>query len=120
MCGMCGIVLEGGNADELGKIVSRMAATLGHRGPDATGVCVGEGWAAGHTRLAIIALTDGSQPMSDERGFTITYNGELYNYRELRLELEADGEVFRTASDTEVVLRAYIPLFPSWPPRFTR
>src|SRR5260370_21699603 len=102
MCGICGIVLEGGSADELGEIVSRMAATLGHRGPDATDKCVGEGWAAGHTRLAIIALADGSQPMSDERGFTITYNGELYNYRELRLELEDDGEVVRTESETVV------------------
>ena len=106
MCGICGVFVER-RPSELHDIVSTMTSALSHRGPDAQGINIGERWAIGHARLSIIALADGAQPMSDERGFTISYNGELYNYRELRSELEADGEIFRTGSDTEVVLRAY-------------
>ena len=107
MCGICGIFIAGRSDCELRQIVTNMAATLAHRGPDGVGVCGGSGWALGHRRLSIIDLANGFQPMSDERGLTITYNGELYNYRELRCELEALGETFRSQSDTEVVLRAY-------------
>ena len=85
-----------------------MLARIAHRGPDGEGRSVesrGE-WqvALGHRRLSIIDLETGAQPMQSERA-TITYNGELYNFRELRVALEARGHVFRTRSDTEALLR---------------
>lgn len=86
----------------------RAVATLRHRGPDAEGEWAGARAALGHRRLSIIDLTSGAQPMADAAGRrVITYNGEIYNYRELRVELQGRGCVFRTQSDTEVILHAY-------------
>lgn len=86
-----------------------MARTLAHRGPDASGIHVGDNIALGHTRLSILDLSPtGAQPMSlDPPGVVLTYNGEVYNFAVLRTELEGLGHRFRGRSDTEVVLRAY-------------
>ena len=97
-------------ADELSAVVQRMADTLAHRGPDDEGVWVDEaaGIAFGHRRLAVIDLSqDGHQPMhsADER-YVLSYNGEIYNFRELRVELTQAGYAFRSQSDTEVLLAA--------------
>ena len=86
-----------------------MNAAVAHRGPDGEGQWVEGGIGLGHRRLAIIDLSSlGHQPMQTPDGrFVITYNGELYNYRELRLELETRGRQFRSSSDTEVLLNAF-------------
>src|SRR5439155_7303599 len=80
-----------------------------HRGPGAEGMYVAEGIGLGHRRLSIIDVSAaGHQPMPNAAGTTwITYNGELYNHRELRLELERSGCRFRSQSDTEVILQSY-------------
>jgi asparagine synthase (glutamine-hydrolysing) len=105
---MCGISLVAGpSADIRADSIDRMVRTLGHRGPDAHAVVRLPGCALGHTRLSIIDLECGAQPMADaaER-YSITFNGEIYNYEALRGELLAAGARFRTHSDTEVVLAA--------------
>jgi asparagine synthase (glutamine-hydrolysing) len=84
-----------------------MTATMALRGPDAGGTWISEHAALGHRRLAVIDVEGGVQPMAAD-DVVLTYSGEVYNYRELRRELEALGQEFRTASDTEVVLRAYL------------
>jgi asparagine synthase (glutamine-hydrolysing) len=104
MCGIAGIV---GGAP-LRPTLEAMLGVLEHRGPDDRGVHLGDGVALGMTRLAIIDLVTGRQPMSSDDGATtIVYNGEVYNFRALRAELEARGHRFRTRSDTEVILRAW-------------
>ena len=94
--------------------VEAMADTLAHRGPDGSGVWTAPGIGLGHRRLSIIDLSDAAaQPMLTADGqVAISYNGEIYNYRELRAELEAKGHVFRTESDTEVILVAWRQLGP--------
>jgi asparagine synthase (glutamine-hydrolysing) len=94
------------DADQVGRLTDLVA----HRGPDGRGVRVKGNVGLGHRRLAIIDLSDdGAQPMCDRHlPIWITYNGEIYNYLELRAELEALGFAFRTASDTEVLLAAYV------------
>lgn len=106
MCGICG--LYGSDSYEyLDRSVRRMAATIAHRGPDGEGTFVGDGIALGHRRLSIIDLSSaGAQPMHLGT-VTVVYNGESYNFRELRRSLEAEGRVFRGHSDTEVLLHAY-------------
>jgi len=86
-----------------------MSDTLAHRGPDGEGVWTVPGIGLAHRRLAIIDLSpSGAQPMHDQFGqFTIVFNGEIYNYRDLRRELETTGAIFETHSDTEVILEAY-------------
>lgn len=106
MCGIAGIVSD--NPDALGRIGS-MLAVLAHRGPDGDGARAFDGAVLGHVRLAIIGIESGGQPMTvPGSGCWITYNGECFNYRELRAELESLGDRFRTDSDTEVVLAAYL------------
>ncbi len=107
MCGIAGVLnLNGRPADA--RLLRAMTDSLTHRGPDGAGAWVSGPVALGHRRLAIIDLATGSQPMGNEEGTVwLTYNGELYNFRELRVELEARGFTFRTNSDTEVLLRAY-------------
>ncbi len=108
MCGIAGFInKDGRDADEADII--QMTDLVAHRGPDGAGhVCYGS-VAFGHRRLAILDLTNGgSQPMRrDALGLTITFNGEIYNYIELREELKTLGWQFFTASDTEVILVAY-------------
>jgi asparagine synthase (glutamine-hydrolysing) len=104
MCGIAGIV--GATASR--PTLDAMLTTLEHRGPDDRGVSLGDGVAVGMTRLAIIDLVTGRQPMTSEDGnTTIVFNGEIYNFRALRAELEARGRCFRTRSDTEVILHAW-------------
>lgn len=110
MCGIAGIInLKGGNLPELDRMLSVIDRNLAHRGPDGHGVWIAPGGAVGllHRRLAIIDLSQfGKQPMSGETGAIITYNGEIYNYIELRQELSRHW-AFKSTSDTEVILAAY-------------
>ena len=107
MCGISLIYHANGKTAERQKIV-RMNQSLLHRGPDANGVMMRQNAALGHTRLSIVDLNTGAQPMatSDDR-FAIVFNGEIYNYRELRVDLEQDGIRFHTHTDTEVVLQLF-------------
>ncbi|MBR0801702.1 asparagine synthase (glutamine-hydrolyzing) [Bradyrhizobium jicamae] len=108
MCGIFGLISKTGPADA--DQVGRLTDLVAHRGPDGRGVRVSGNVGLGHRRLAIIDLSDqGAQPMRYGRyPIWITYNGEIYNYLELRSELETLGCVFETASDTEVLLAAYL------------
>lgn len=107
MCGISGQLRWSAPPDL--DLVMRMTASLAHRGPDGTGVQQLGPAVLGHRRLAIIDLSDAAlQPMTDHSGtLSIVFNGEIYNYRELRSELTALGASFRTRSDTEVILAAY-------------
>src|SRR6266567_4662103 len=107
MCGICGIVALDRPAEL--ETVLAMAGELAHRGPDADGSFADDGVALGFRRLAIIDLSEaGNQPFaSDDGRLRLVHNGEVYNYRELRAELEAKGHRFRSATDTEVILAAY-------------
>src|SRR3954463_9024913 len=106
MCGIAGII-DGGNRETL----ERMAGVQAHRGPDDQGVQWFAGRSAGlaHRRLSILDLSPaGHQPMANATGRRwITFNGEIYNYRELRAELAQSGHRFNSNSDTEVILAAY-------------
>jgi asparagine synthase (glutamine-hydrolysing) len=109
MCGVVGVVGRNSDSRDVGGMLQRMCDTLASRGPDAQGAFVRPGVALGHRRLAIIDLSGGAQPMSAlEERVVLVYNGEVYNHRELRRELEAAGYEFSTRSDTEVVLNAYL------------
>ncbi len=90
-------------------LLDAMTDALAHRGPDGRGTFRERGIGLGHRRLAILDLTDnGRQPMADEaRRYVITYNGEIYNYRDIRRDLETRGTTFRSNTDTEVILHAY-------------
>ena len=118
MCGIAGIVtLDGRTADP--ETVRRMTRRLAHRGPDGEGV-VADGTAVlGNRRLAVIDLSAaGTQPMRDASGrYTITFNGEVYNYVELRDDLVALGARFRSTSDTEVLLEGFVRWGPGVVPR---
>ena len=128
MCGICGFTgAVGGAADR--EVIEAMCQVMAHRGPDGEGVYIADGIALGHRRLALIDLAGGAQPMmrhgdgdgceaggsgdGDGRGgrgprWSIVFNGEIYNYRELRAELAGLGYGFETTSDTEVLLVGYI------------
>jgi asparagine synthase (glutamine-hydrolysing) len=107
MCGIAGIVNWNGQP-VCRESVGRMIRTLHHRGPDANGVAVSGSVGLGHARLSIIDLSGGIQPMSSADGqLTLTFNGEIFNYIELRQELIALGRRFHSDSDTEVLLQAY-------------
>ena len=105
MCGICGYI--GTRIDE--SVLHSMVHSLSHRGPDGSGCWISEKSALGHTRLAIIDLSEAAgQPMSTLDGrYVIVFNGEIYNYRELRNELKKGGENFQSASDTEILLLGY-------------
>jgi asparagine synthase (glutamine-hydrolysing) len=105
MCGLVGILTREPGAIDA-AVLERMAATLSHRGPDDEGAMVDGRVGFAHKRLAIIDLTTGHQPMTSD-GLTIVFNGEIYNYVELREELKRKGHAFHTTSDTEVILRLY-------------
>ncbi len=108
MCGIAGkLCLDGQQAVEP-DLVDRMMAAITHRGPDGQGKYLSGPVGLGHTRLAIIDLSTGDQPMTNEReNIWLVYNGEIYNFQELRTELLRRGHVFRSASDTEVIVHAY-------------
>ena len=106
MCGIAG-VLDFDSPPEI-DMVRRMLSRLPHRGPDGSGVYRDESVVLGQTRLAIIDVTGGTQPMSNEDGSVwVTYNGEIFNHVELRRELETLGHRFRSHSDTEVIVHAW-------------
>lgn len=108
---MCGIVGVIGRAESVNKSdFERMLDEIRHRGPDGSGIYFHNSIALGHVRLSIIDVSNrASQPMvSFDENFIITYNGELYNFKEIRKTLESLGYKFRTTSDTEVVLYAYM------------
>lgn len=107
MCGIAGIINLSGVTPPK-DLLTKMTDIIEHRGPDGSGDYFSGGVAFGHRRLSIIDLTGGHQPMvtSDDQ-VTITYNGEIYNFPELREELKTLGYQFSTSSDTEVILQAY-------------
>ncbi|MCL5125441.1 MAG: asparagine synthase (glutamine-hydrolyzing) [Deltaproteobacteria bacterium] len=108
MCGITGIVNF--REEPIEQVVQMMNDALIHRGPDAGGLCKYQSCVLGHRRLSIIDLSDSAnQPMfSDDGQIAIVFNGEIYNFKELRKLLESWGEKFRTTSDTEVLLKLYI------------
>src|SRR2546423_10748186 len=107
MCGIAGIVRWNENPPDQSEL-ERMTAAIAHRGPDGVGFLRRDNVALGHRRLAIIDPELGQQPMSNQdQSLWITYNGELYNYIELKHELIQKGHDFVTNSDTEVVIHAY-------------
>lgn len=104
MCGICGIIRKGDNKD----IIKKMNDRIMHRGPDGEGYYIDGNVAFGHRRLSIIDLSTGDQPIYNEDNSVVTvYNGEIYNYLELRGELESLGHEFKTKSDTEVLVHGY-------------
>lgn len=108
MCGFAGFVGEAYGSGNPEALLSSMAHAIAHRGPDGQGILTAPGLGLAHVRLSIVGLSDGQQPMTDAEGrFTIVFNGEIFNYVELRDELKARGIAFRTGSDTEVLLQLY-------------
>ncbi|HEU4765376.1 MAG TPA: asparagine synthase (glutamine-hydrolyzing) [Candidatus Eisenbacteria bacterium] len=108
MCGIAGIVELRGAVPDRGTL-ERMASLLAHRGPDEQGIAVIGQTGLAHRRLSIIDLSGGRQPMADATGtLTLLFNGEIYNFMDVRSELESRGHRFATRSDTEVLLQAYM------------
>ena len=108
MCGICGIINRNNSRPPDLDILVRMMGRLGHRGPDSSGYYRDKQVALGHTRLSIIDLQTGAQPLSNEDdSIWITFNGEIFNYIELASELSGLGHIFKTRSDTEVIVHAY-------------
>ncbi len=109
MCGLAGVVDFGDTHPAPPReVITAMVSALRHRGPDEFGLYRDRHAALGHARLSIVDLTSGQQPMANEDGtLWVVFNGEIYNHLELRAELEALGHVFRTRSDTEVLLHAW-------------
>src|SRR4051812_25826902 len=108
VCGIAGeLRFDGAPADA--AALSRMSAAMAPWGPDGTGMWSHDGAGLGHRRLKVIDLSEkGAQPMVDPQlGLAVAFNGCVYNYRELRKELAADGYSFASTSDTEVLLKAY-------------
>jgi asparagine synthase (glutamine-hydrolysing) len=107
MCGIAGIVRRAPTGVSP-EVLARMAAAMRHRGPDGFGLYAGARAGLAHARLSIIDLSGGAQPLGNEDGsLLVVFNGEIYNYIELRRELQAAGHRFRTSSDTEVLVHGY-------------
>lgn len=107
MCGIAGVARHSANGVSVDTL-GRMAAAIRHRGPDGYGFYVGQRVGFAHLRLSIIDVGGGAQPLTNEDGqIIITYNGEVYNHPEIRRELEDRGHVFKTHTDTEVVVHGY-------------
>ncbi len=108
MCGICGYI---GDVEE--GLLEKMTASLSHRGPDSAGYFRAEGAGLGHRRLSVIDVAGGQQPIENEDGsLVLICNGEIYNYQSLREELLARGHLFRSKSDSEVILHLYEDLGP--------
>ncbi len=113
MCGIAGFINAPAAEGQQRQWLDAMTATLAHRGPDGQGAWVEGGVALGHRRLSVIDLEGGRQPMLDWHGrAVIVFNGEIYNFPEIRERLERKGYRFRTQSDTEVLLNAYLDAGP--------
>src|SRR3990170_8437363 len=107
MCGIAGI-FSPGQPPPSEPLLRRMLYLLRHRGPDEFGIFLAPSIGLAHARLSIIDLSTGQQPMENENGsLRIVFNGEIFNYIELRENLVARGHHFRTRSDTEVILHLY-------------
>ena len=108
MCGIAGKFNYAADTPVDPEVIERMAASMVHRGPDDSGRFVAGSLGLGFRRLSIIDLGGGHQPMSDpEEVVWVVFNGEIYNFRELRSELQGCGHQFRTNSDTEVIVHGY-------------
>lgn len=109
MCGICGFTGGMSDACDARAVIKRMCAVMAHRGPDGEGIFITPGVALGHRRLSLLDFEGGAQPMLRDGGmYAIVFNGEIYNYQELRVELVASGWEFMTRSDTEVLLVGYL------------
>ena len=107
MCGICGIIDYKSKANSRTNVES-MLRSISYRGPDESGIYHSPCATLGNVRLSIIDIEGGQQPLSDLSGrFWIVFNGEIFNYKELRKDLENKGTVFRTMSDTEVLVQLY-------------
>jgi asparagine synthase (glutamine-hydrolysing) len=107
VCGIGGIA-RGDRRRVDAETLTRMATALHHRGPDGAGIYTGSPVGLAPTRLSIVDVAGGAQPLTNEDGLVIiTYNGEVYNHVELRANLEGKGHVFKTRTDTEVLVHAY-------------
>ena len=108
MCGIAGIVDTNGDGGIDQATIHRMCQTIVHRGPDDEGIFVKSGAGLGMRRLSVIDLAGGHQPVFNEDGtIWLVYNGEIYNFLELRRELEERGHRFQTNTDTEVIVHLY-------------
>ena len=108
MCGLVGIIDSSSHVDEREHLMKEMLALIAHRGPDGESVYSHGDVTLGHRRLAIIDLETGDQPIfNEDHTIGVVYNGEIYNYRELRNELEGKGHKFRTQTDTEILVHLY-------------
>ena len=108
MCGICGQFNYARQAPVSRRDIEKMARSIVHRGPDDEGYYVNGPLGLGFRRLSIIDIEGGHQPMSDEDELIrVVFNGEIYNFPELRRELESFGHVFRTRCDTEVIVLGY-------------
>src|SRR5690242_10708667 len=108
MCGICGQYNFGTHEPVNAQTIKRMAQSLVHRGPDDEGFYLEGPLGLGFRRLSIIDLSGGHQPMTDpEKSVWVVFNGEIYNFPELRTQLEGYGYNFRTQSDTEVIVHGY-------------
>ncbi|MBC2714568.1 MAG: asparagine synthase (glutamine-hydrolyzing) [Desulfobacteraceae bacterium] len=108
MCGICGIYNYNKDAPVSEDIINSMNNTMVHRGPDDSGLFIGQFIGLGHRRLSIIDIHSGKQPMCNEDGsIWVTYNGEIYNFLELKDQLLKKGHVFKTNCDTEVIVHAF-------------
>lgn len=108
MCGIAGIAVFNGASPPTYEQLRTMCDTLVHRGPDEEGMDIQDNVAIGMRRLSVIDVTGGSQPIfNEDRTIRTVYNGEIYNFREMRRDLESKGHVFTTNSDTEVIVHAY-------------
>jgi asparagine synthase (glutamine-hydrolysing) len=107
MCGIHGFFTSNKNQDENNKLIRNMVASTNHRGPDYSGIKVLHPVYFGHNRLSIIDLNpEANQPMNFGK-YWIVFNGEIYNYKEIKAELIQKGVHFSTSSDTEVILKSY-------------
>lgn len=105
MCGIAGFI---NNKENKKEIIKKMTDKIVHRGPDAEGFYVDDNVALGHRRLSIIDLSGGDQPLyNEDKSIVVIFNGEIYNYIELKDELKKDGHKFKTKSDTEVLVHGY-------------
>ena len=109
MCGIAGFYKPSRQIKDYSNTIKKMLSLIQHRGPDEAGYYVDDYVAIGTTRLSIIDIQNATQPLSDQsKRYWICYNGELYNYKELKKELQQEGLSFYTNSDTEVLLQAWI------------
>jgi len=108
MCGIAGFIDVERSHEDAEPLIESMCEVIRHRGPDDQGTWVGDGVALGIRRLSIIDLAGGHQPIfNEDQSIVVVFNGEIYNYRELREELQGHGHHFTTSSDTETIVHAY-------------